>query len=113
MTIYLPSDEELTIDIRIKIDNKKSKTFTVDLIDLENEFILANRKAKELDTDWTEEFGPLAKRLFDGFVVSRGQAGLLWNAVQAKLDEIKKKLQGPSDSSSTTDSKSSRKRKKK
>lgn len=106
--IFLPSAEDTQIVITV---GGKSKV-TMDIFQLEDVFVDAQRVADDMGTDWKNEFPTLFEEQTK-FKITPGQAVLLWNAVQGRLEELKKSLLREYVDSSKQESKSRPRRKKK
>lgn len=86
-SIYLPPSEDTTTTIYL---GPKSSV-DVDIFDLDDWFMLAQKKANEQSTDWKAEFPTVFKNK-TGKQINGGQAVLLWHAHRNNMDELKKSL---------------------
>lgn len=107
-SIYLPAEEDT--DVVITVGGKKP--LTVDIFDLEDMFVIAQRKADEMNTDWKDEFPAIYERRTQR-KINRAQAVLLWEGLTSRIAELKKSLLTESGDSPKRESPSTRRRKKK
>ena len=85
-SIYLPAGSETTVDINV--DNA---VYTMDVFDLDQMFLDAANKAKDMNTEWAKEFPALFKKA-SGLTINTGQSILLLNAKNDLLAKLKKSL---------------------
>jgi hypothetical protein len=107
-SIFLPAEEDTLVTITVKGKNPVD----VDIFELEDMFVTAENKAKDMNTEWREEFPAIYKRK-TGRPITPSQAVLLWEGIRDRITELKKSLLNGSDDSEKPVSKSRRKVKKK
>ena len=104
-SILLPSEEETNINIIIEGQD----TVTVDLLKLDELFGEADKKAREMQTKWEDEFPQLFKNKYN-VTINRVQAFFLNVRHKTLMMEIKKKLSEGLPVSINTDGGSNQKR---
>lgn len=107
-SIYLPAEEDTEVVITV---GGKSP-LKLDVFDLEDMFVSAQRKADDMNTDWKDEFPSIYKRR-TGKDINKAQAVLLWEGLTSRIAELKKSLHTVLEGSPKQESPSPRKRKRK
>ena len=87
-SIYLPAGEDTIADIYL---GPKEGKVELDIFDLDDLFMLAQKKANDQSTDWKEEF-PLVFKNKTGKKITSGQSVMLWHGHKQNMDNLKKSL---------------------
>lgn len=87
-SIYLPAGEDTITKIHLGPGKPEVE---IDVFDLDDLFMLAQKKSKEQSTEWKDEFPSVFKNK-TGQKITPGQAVMLWHGHNANIEQLKKSL---------------------